>query len=111
MCSLNGALGKNKVRTVRVCTSPGNGIPAVVEITQNGVMTDYAVSRMPSNFGLAFRWAHLDEVPVTDGIGREQTYDVLLEEDGYTCTCAGFLRWGKCRHSDATVKLVELGKL
>jgi hypothetical protein len=83
----------------------------VVEITEKGVSTDYAVSRLPSDYGLAFRWTHLEPVPVTDGIGREQSYDVLLEEDGRSCSCPGFQRWGKCRHADTTLEQVQLGKL
>jgi hypothetical protein len=96
---------------VRVFTSPGDGIPAIVEVTEHGRTTDYAVSRIPSDFGLAFQWSHLDPVPVSDKIGREQTYFVVLEEDGRSCSCCGWVRWHTCRHCDVTLELVQAGKL
>jgi hypothetical protein len=36
---------------------------------------------------------------------------VLLEHDGRTCDCKGFLRHGHCKHADAILKLGRLGKL
>jgi hypothetical protein len=100
-----------KPRQVRVFTSPGDGVPAIVEITQNGVTTDYAVARIPSDFGLAFSWCHLEPIPVAEGIGREQRYFVCLEEDGRSCSCPSWLRWHTCRHCDVTLELVKEGKL
>jgi hypothetical protein len=98
-------------RQVRVFISPGDGVPAIVEVTEHGRSTDYAVSRIPSDFGLAFQWSHLDPVPVNPGIGREQTYWCVLEECGRSCSCPGFIRWGHCRHADVTLELVQAGKL
>jgi hypothetical protein len=88
----------------------GDGL-TIVEVTQNGVTTDYAVARIPSDFGLAFRWSHMDPVPVNPGIGREQTYFLVLEECGRSCSCPGFIRWGHCRHADVTLELVQEGRL
>jgi hypothetical protein len=96
---------------VRVLThADGDGL-AVVEITEHGRSCDYLVSRIPSDFGLGFRWAHADPVPVLEGVGREQVYWCLLEADGRSCSCPGFIRWGHCRHADVTLELVQAGKL
>jgi hypothetical protein len=88
----------------------GDGL-AVVEITEHGRSCDYLVSRIPSDFGLGFRWAHAEPVPVLEGVGREQVYFVLLENDGRSCSCPGWLRWHTCRHADVTKQLVEEGRL
>jgi hypothetical protein len=56
-------------------------------------------------------------VPVTDGIGRQQSYDLLVEltDEGQDmlCTCPGFerARTGRCLHLDITLDLLAQHKL
>jgi hypothetical protein len=90
----------------------GDGL-TIVEVTEHGRGSGdlYAVARVPSDWGLAFSWSHLDPVPVSDKIGREQRYFVVLEEDGRSCSCCGWVRWHTCRHCDVTLELVQAGKL
>jgi hypothetical protein len=100
-----------EARQVRLFRHADGHDLTVIEITEGGTTTEYGVAPLASDFGRAFRWTNLEPVPVTDGIGRQQSYDVLLEEDGRSCTCPGFGRWGKCRHADTTLEQVQAGRL
>jgi hypothetical protein len=36
---------------------------------------------------------------------------VLLEGEGGTCECKGFIRWDKCKHRDGLLALFKRGLL
>jgi hypothetical protein len=98
-------------RTVRVVVPAFGNNPAVIRIAittgvrnPKTVSTDYAVRRIPSDFGCGFELVKLmAEEPAV--------YHVLLEQDGRSCDCKGHLQHGHCKHADAVLKLVQLGKL
>jgi hypothetical protein len=92
------------VRTVRFGLAPFEGNPGIIDITVSGKTTSYFVRNIPSDFGRGFS---LEKTGPQDG----DLYHVLLEEDGRSCDCKGFLRHGHCKHADALLKLVQLGKL
>jgi len=92
------------VRTVRFGLAPFEGNPGIIDITVNGQTTSYFVRNIPSDFGRGFELEKFD----TQGGDK---YHVLLEEDGRSCDCPGALKWGHCKHADAVLKLVHVGKL
>jgi hypothetical protein len=92
------------VRTVRFGLAPFEGNPGIIDITVSGKTTSYFVRNIPSDFGRGFS---LEKTGPQDG----EVYHVLLEEDGRSCDCKGFTRHGHCKHPDALLKLVQLGKL
>jgi hypothetical protein len=95
------------VRTVRFGLAPFGDNPGVIEITVDGKTASYFLRRVPSDFGEAFSL----EKFTSQGNEEQEVYHVLLEQDGFTCECKGFLRWGHCKHVGAILKLKELGKL
>src|SRR5438093_1223546 len=79
-------------RTIRLALAPLPSSPGVVTITAGRRTADYLLSRLPSDFGEAFR---LEKFPPQGG----EVYHVLLSGDGArSCECKGFLRWGRCKH-------------
>jgi hypothetical protein len=80
----------------------------LVRITVGTVSVDYWLSRLPTDFGAAFRLERL--APVGD---EPAAYDVLLAEGGGapSCECKGFFRWGRCKHADGLLALLQAGRL
>jgi hypothetical protein len=103
MCNVRQTIAPRQARSVRVFTGTDE-VPTILEITVGGNTTDYHTRRVPSDFGQAFELRR--DTPEDPAV-----YHVLFMEDGYQCECLGFLRWGRCKHPDAVVKLVQLGKL
>ena len=68
--------------------------------------TLYWLRRIGSDFGDGFELTKF--TPSVRGDGDEQ-YHVHLSNEGHTCECKGFLRWGRCKHVDALVCLREQG--
>ena len=92
-------------RTIRLALAPLPSSPGVVTITARGKAADYLLSRLPSDFGEAFR---LEKFPPQGG----EVYHVLLGDGGkHSCECKGFLRWGKCKHADGLAALKRAGRL
>ena len=92
-------------RTIRLALAPLPSSPGVVTITARGKAADYLLSRLPSDFGEAFR---LEKFPPQGG----EVYHVLLSADGkHSCECKGFLRWGRCKHADGLAALKRAGRL
>ena len=92
-------------RTIRLALAPLPSSPGVVTITARGKTADYLLSRIPSDFGEAFR---LDKFPPQGG----EVYHVLLSDGGtHSCECKGFLRWGRCKHADGLAALKRAGRL
>ena len=90
-------------RTIRLALAPLPSSPGVVSITARGKAADYLLSRIPSDFGDAYR---LDKFPPQGG----EVYHVLLGESP-SCECKGFLRWGRCKHADGLAALKRAGRL
>jgi hypothetical protein len=86
-----------------------NGMPGFLRITMtdgNRVLpVDYFLSRLPSDFGTAFRLQKI--------LGEHDAYDVLLGPDGlFSCECKGHLRHGTaCKHAATLADLRREGKL
>jgi hypothetical protein len=81
-----------------------------VNVWQSDKRSTYFVLPLPSDFGLALRF----ECSRTEAASEMQAdhYDVLLEVDGASCECPGFLRWGKeCKHLQAARLLAAKGVL
>ena len=90
-------------RSVRILARPdADGRHAVLAITVQGKTTEYLVDRVVSDWGRCYAVANL-----TNG----NHYSVMLEEDGRTCDCKGFCRWGHCRHADGILALVKAGRI
>jgi hypothetical protein len=87
------------------------GAPIFVSITQAGRQSDYWFERIPADFGVGVRVRK-----IWDGKARDfafEQYDVNLDLTSWlhTCECLGALRWGRCKHIDAAVKLWDAGLL
>jgi hypothetical protein len=95
----NGKQGGRVERSLRVCCR-GEG-SLTVEVTVAEVVR-YTITRLPCIFGEAF------EVRKD---GAEEAYQVVLEEEGHSCTCKGHGRWGHCRHQEACEALIKAGRL
>jgi hypothetical protein len=76
----------------------------LIRITQDGEQAHCWVSPLASGWGLAYRV----EKPGFEG---DETYDVLLEIEGDSCTCPGHTYGGYCKHVDALRALHAQGKL
>ncbi len=92
------------VRTVRFGLTPFEGNPGIIDITMNGKTSSYFVRNISSDFGRGFS---LEKT----GPDAGEVYHLLLEQDGRSCDCKGHLRHGHCKHADAMLKLVQVGKL
>jgi hypothetical protein len=92
------------VRTVRFGLAPFEGNPGIIDITVNGQTTSYFVRNIPTDFGRGFE---LEKFGTQGG----DKYHALLEEDGRSCDCKGFLAHGHCKHADGILALVKAGKL
>jgi hypothetical protein len=91
-------------RTVKVLAERSAADPRTfVRVTVDGKASHYWISPLPSDFGRALRF----EKPDIDG----DVYDVLLEQDGGSCTCKGHTFGGYCKHVDAARALLGVGKL
>jgi hypothetical protein len=86
-----------------LCPSAENPF-TVIRITEEGKPAeDYNVEPIGSDFGRAFAVTKL---------GSEQPpYHVLLEREGGTCECKGYLRWHHCRHLESLTALINNEKL
>jgi hypothetical protein len=80
----------------------------MLRLTVGKVAVDYWLSRLPSDFGAAFRLEKF--APAAD---EPAAYDVLLAEgDGHhSCECQGFLRWGHCKHLESLAALRKAGRI
>jgi hypothetical protein len=107
MCSsTNGAPRRKVQRTVKVVqpATPTNSCVGIM-ITEGRKQDSYLVMPIPADFGLGF---------VVEKITREAEktlYYVLLEHEGSSCDCHGFLRWGHCRHVEVLPVLMAHGHL
>ena len=92
------------VRTVRFGLAPFDRKLGIIDVTVNGRTTSYFVRNISSDFSRGFS---LEK----SGPDAGEVSHVLLEQDGRSCDCKGYLRHGHCKHTDALLKLVQLGKL
>jgi hypothetical protein len=102
---------KPKNRKLRLAQHPDthNGL-GILDITEDGKLTCFWLKRIPHEFGeKAFRLEKFEVHQRGDG---DDAYDVLLDREGSTCCCKGFLRWGtECRHIGALKALCDAGRL
>jgi hypothetical protein len=77
----------------------------VITITENKRRDDYRVEPIPSDFGRAF------SVEKLGSQAQAEPYHVNLADQGHTCCCLGFNRYGYCRHVSALIALCDAGKL
>jgi hypothetical protein len=88
----------------------GTGALWFLNIWQGDKLSTYWLLPLVSDFGVAFRFECSRTGPVSEM--QADHYDVLLELDGASCECPGFLRWGgECKHISALKLLVERGIL
>jgi hypothetical protein len=95
-------------RRVRLCLAPAAGRPGVVRLTVGTESWDYFVQPVKADFGRGFQVVKIDLM--ADG----GAYHVNVgggHHNGHLCTCKGFERWGRCKHSDGLAALVNAGKL
>lgn len=100
------AARKPTPRTLRVCVPPVDGRFAIVTLTVGKTDTgDYWFSAFDAVGGLGFE---VQEI----GNELEDPYHAFVASDASglsdSCDCRGFLRHGKCKHSGAARKLVEI---
>jgi hypothetical protein len=93
------------VRTIRLVVplnaEGGNGL---VRISVGKEAADYLLSRIPADFGTAFRLEKVGEEDATP-------YHVNLNGRQTTCECKGFARWNRCKHADGLAALSAAGKV
>lgn len=89
-------------RFIRLALPTFQGNPGVVKITVGKRSTDYWLTTIPSDFGLAFQLVKGDE---------SETYHVNLNGEQSTCECKGFLKWGHCKHVEGLQALRKAGCL
>jgi hypothetical protein len=96
---------KPETRSLRLTTI---GTADVLWLTVGKLTTAYKLTRLPSDFGAAYR---LDKA--IQGDGQEESYDVCLLEGGRSsCECKGHLRHKtECKHIAALALLVKQGRL
>jgi hypothetical protein len=93
-------------RHVRVVVPVHADAPGVIRITVEGQEPiDYVVRCVPCDWPA--RGFELTKVGSPSG----ERYAVLLEGEGGTCECKGFLRWNKCKHRDGLQALLRHGLL
>jgi hypothetical protein len=80
--------------------------PGVIRISVEGQEPmDYVVRVLPCDWpAKAFSLAKV-------GAEKPEEYHVLIEAEGGSCECKGFLRWQKCKHFDGLRALIERGLL
>jgi hypothetical protein len=96
---------KQQPRTLRLTTV---GKLDVLWLTAGKLTTAYKLTRLPSDFGAAYR---LDKA--IQGDGQAQSYDVCLLDGGRsTCECLGHLHHKtECKHIASLWLLTKQGKL
>jgi hypothetical protein len=81
---------------------------AVLTLTVGAKSTHYYLSRVPSDFGIAYRLEKF-------GIEGADVYNVLLAADGnHVCECLGHLKHGhktRCKHVASLLALRAAGRL
>jgi len=113
MCQSSNARTSCKSEVTRVDCDPackGTGALWFVNIHQGKRLSTYWVSPLVSDWGIAARF----EASRTEAASAMQAdhYDVLIENaQDCSCTCPGFLRWGRCKHTAALAVLIERGVL
>jgi hypothetical protein len=95
-------------RLIRVCVRPSAGAPGVIRIKVGAEdAIDYLLRELPCEFGSrAWQLAKIGA-----NAGKGETYAVLLDGQGGSCECRGYLRWGRCKHQDGLKVLAERGLL
>ena len=68
----------------------------------------YRVTRLASDFGLAFRLNAACGDKLAAGC---ESHEVLLDGRATSCTCPGHSYTGGCKHVSALIQLVREGKL
>ena len=91
-----------KSRSIRLLARPDEDGRSVVAITVGKETTEYLVERVVSDWGRGYAVANLS---------NGNHYSVMIEDDGRSCTCPGFCRWGHCRHADGILALVKAGRI
>ena len=87
------------------------GMPLFVSITDQHGQSDYWMERIPADFGIG-----VSVRKIWDGKSRDfahESYDVNLDTVSWchSCECWAHLRYGKCRHVDCAVALMDQGLL
>lgn len=78
----------------------------MVKLTTDSASDYYTVREIDCEIGgRGFAWTK-SEIAVT-----ETVYHVRVTPDNTSCDCPGGTYRGRCKHADATVKLIELGRL
>jgi hypothetical protein len=101
--------------TKRARVKPARSIRLVVPLNdqgENGLLritvgkdtADYFLTRIPADFGTAFRLEKVGEEDAT-------AYHVNLNGQQSTCECKGFTRWNHCKHADGLAALSAAGKV
>jgi hypothetical protein len=67
----------------------------------------YFLYELPADFGRGFK---VEKMPA-DPADEEVSYQVNVDGDAKSCTCKGFCRWNKCKHSDGLAALIAAGVL
>src|SRR5262245_336841 len=92
-------------RSVGVVVKPSEGQPdLLIRITQDGKPSSYWASRIVTDWAEGWRL----EKPGYEG---DESYDVLLDAGGDSCTCPGHTYHGYCKHVDALRALRAAGRL
>lgn len=70
----------------------------------------YYLTPIPADFGLGF---HVEKFGTEQEGGEPAGYDVLIDarHGFHQCECKGFLRWHHCKHVEATLALIQAGKI
>jgi hypothetical protein len=94
----------------RMRTGSGAAVLGILELVVGKKAARYVVTEAPTAWdGRGFRLLKFDGDAGTDE--AERSYDVFCAGPDHSCPCKGHARYGTCKHADALLALVRLGKL
>jgi hypothetical protein len=74
-----------------------------IRITAGKLTVDYHVRELPAVGGRGFELEKIDRDAPAESRDR---YHVFLSDEGHTCTCLGYERWGHCKHTEGLAALL-----
>jgi len=102
--------GKSNIEVFADFDAAPAGMAVLVAVKSGKYDEDnYWVELIPSDWGQAFRFVRHGKFSRKLEWVEPETYEVLVEDSGASCSCKGHARWGHCKHAKVAVLLIEAG--